>query len=150
MDFGPKVGAVTVNYRGGPVKVTLKTGDTVSYVCGSVVDGHDYCGPRTIKFYSMPSGMEATSANFLFFAFDAIANQVTFQSTKFEEVGSYEFEVRATLVNNGVSQEYVMETIPVTVFDTCTLAQLVASYESVEITTLGGDGIAEYATLELP
>ena len=78
MDFGPKIGTVIVNYRGSAASVTLKTGDTVSYICGSIVDGHGYCGPRSIKFYSMPSGVEATSSNFLFFAFDPIANQITF------------------------------------------------------------------------
>ena len=91
MDFGPLIGAIIVNFRGSALVVTLKTSDTVSYVCGSVADGHDYCGHRTIKLYSMPSGVEATSSNFPFLTFDSIANQITFQSTKFEDIGAYEF-----------------------------------------------------------
>jgi len=46
-------------------------------VCGSLNNGVDYCGPRTIKFYALPSGIAVTATDFPFFTFDADTNLVT-------------------------------------------------------------------------
>ena len=89
MDLGPKTGSVTVNAKGYPVYLNLKTGDAVSYVCGSAGNGLDYCGSRTIKFYSMPSDVYVTTATYPFFSFDPNSNQITLNPTSVAEVGIY-------------------------------------------------------------
>jgi hypothetical protein len=52
MDYGPKIGAISINYGGAAVTAIVKNGESVSYVCGSLGNGQDYCGTRTIKFYA--------------------------------------------------------------------------------------------------
>ena len=48
-DYGPKIGSLTAYYNGAAVYATIKTADTVSYICGSAGTGLDYCGARTIS-----------------------------------------------------------------------------------------------------
>lgn len=47
-DFGSLTTETTVWFNDAPVILTLNTGDSVSYVCGSAGTGLDYCGDRII------------------------------------------------------------------------------------------------------
>jgi hypothetical protein len=51
-DYGVRFDSspISVNLRDSPKLVSIKTEDSVSYVCGTG-DGLTYCGPRTITFH---------------------------------------------------------------------------------------------------
>ena len=72
-DYGPKIGNLTVSYNGIAVTGIVKTGDAVSYVCGSAT-GVDYCGTRTMSITVKQNGM---LTNPTFVQFSSVTNQLT-------------------------------------------------------------------------
>jgi hypothetical protein len=68
------------------VLATIKTGDTVSYVCGSAGTGLDYCGSRIISLIIKQHGNIITAP---FLTFDHTTNQIIIQVTNKSDVGFY-------------------------------------------------------------
>ena len=87
---------MTAQLNGGHVYATVKTEDTISYVCGSAGTGLDYCGARTITLITKQNGIEVLPP---FVLFDAANNQIKLEVVDKSHVGLYEIEVIATLDN---------------------------------------------------
>lgn len=85
-DFFPKIGELTVEYKGAAVSEPIQAGDTISYVCGSAGTGLDYCGPRDIKLVTTQDEVEIQPQ---FLSFDSSLNQLTLFATDKSEVGIY-------------------------------------------------------------
>ncbi len=114
-DYGPKIGTMTAQLNGGPVYATVKTEDTISYVCGSAGTGLDYCGARLITLITKQNGIEIQAP---FVLFDAVNNQIKLEVVNKSHVGLYEIEVRATLVNFN-TMPFSVEIVKVTVTAEC-------------------------------
>ena len=135
-DYGPKIGTMTARLNGGPVYATVKTGDTISYVCGSAGTGLDYCGARTITLITKKNGIEIQAP---FVLFDAGSNQIKLEVVDKSHVGLYEIEVRATLVNFN-TMSFTVEIIKVTVTAECldSLFEPLNLSSTSLLTTVGG------------
>ena len=114
-DYGAKIGTMTAQLNGGPVYATVKTEDTISYVCGSAGTGLDYCGARTITLITKQNGIEVPAP---FVLFDAGNNQIKLEVVDKSHVGLYEIEVIATL-DSFNSMPFSVEIVKVTVTAEC-------------------------------
>lgn len=106
---------MTAQLNGRPVYATVKTEDSISYVCGSAGTGLDYCGARTITLITKQNGIEVLAP---FVLFDAVNNQIKLEVVNKYHVGLYEIEVRATLVNFN-TLPFSVEIVKVTVTAEC-------------------------------
>ena len=120
-DYAPNVAQsnIVATLNGPVVSISIKTEDSISYVCGSA-DGFSYCGARTIKLVDAATGILISATNLPFITYNPAQKKIQVQSTLKTEVGKYSLKIFVTLDNIANDQDRLLnDTLTVTVICDC-------------------------------